>query len=260
MTPNAMLEQTLINLGLTEKETAVYLEVLKRGRAGATDVAKATKINRTTVYSVAKELVKKGFILEDLSSKTSSLVAVPPQDLKFLIQKEEKQLEQKKQAIGKMIEDLQQLTMESQYAIPKITYIQEYDLEDYLYKRSDEWHASIMKHDGILWGFQDHTFAEHYENWINWEWRIGGPKNLRLRLFSNQSEIEEKNRAKEFSDRRQIKYWKQPQQFTGTVWVHGDYLILVQTRHKPHYLVEIYDILLAENMRRFFSGVWEEIK
>ncbi len=254
-----MLESNLKSFGLTEKEAIVYLEILKLGRAGATEVAQTTKINRTTVYSVAKELIKKGFVLEDLAGKTSSLVAVPPQDLKFLLQKEEKQLEQKKLAMAKMIVDLQNLTKDAKYAIPKITFIQEEDLMDYLYKRSDEWHASIMKYDGILWGFQDHTFAEHYEKWINWEWQVGGPKDLRLRLFSNESAIEEKNRAKEFSGRRQIKYWKGKENFTGTVWVHGDYLILVQTGTRPHYLVEIYDQLLAQNMREFFKGVWDKL-
>jgi len=255
-----MVQEYLKNLGLTDKEIGVYLEVLKHGRVGATQVAHSTKINRTTVYSVAKELTKKGFILEDLAGKASSLVAVPPQDLKFLVQKEEKQLQQKKDSISKMIDELQNLTKNAQYAIPKITFIQEEDLMDYLYKRSDEWHKSIMKYDGILWGFQDHTFAEHYEKWIDWEWRVGGPKDLQLHLFSNESGIEEKNRKKEFSDRRQIKYWKGKQNFTGTVWVHGDYLLLVQTQKRPHYLVEIYDVLLAENMREFFTGIWEQIK
>jgi sugar-specific transcriptional regulator TrmB len=255
-----MIENYLKQLGLTEKEITVYLEILKAGKISPANVSRLTKINRTTVYSVAKELAKKGFIVEDLAGQASSFIAIPPQDLKFLIQKEEKQLEQKKQAIGQMIEELQNFSKNTKYSIPKITFIQEQDLMDYLYKRSDEWHASIMKHDGILWGFQDHSFAEHYEKWIDWEWRIGGPKNLRLRLFSNESGIEEKNRNKEYSDRRQIKYWKGKKTFTGTVWVHGDYLILVQTGERPHYLVEIYDQLLSENMREFFSGTWEQIK
>ena len=91
-----MLENNLKNLGLTDKETIVYLEVLKNGRVSPTDVAKATKINRTTVYSVAKELIKKGLFLEGLAGQAASLLAVQPQNLKFLIQKEEKQLEEKK--------------------------------------------------------------------------------------------------------------------------------------------------------------------
>ncbi len=256
-----MLESNLKNLGLTDKESAVYLEVLKRGRVSPTEIAQTSKINRTTVYSVAKELIKKGFLLEDLAGAASSLVAVPPQELKFLVQKEEQILENKKKLISQMVKELENFTKDSKYAIPKITFIQEQDLMDYLYKRSDEWHKSIMSHDGILWGFQDHTFAEHYEKWIEWEWKIGGPKNLRLRLFSNESEIEEKNKGKgKDFERRVIKYWKKPNKFTASIWVHGDYLVFVQTQERPHYLVEIYDVLLAENMRQFFTGVWDEIK
>lgn len=256
-----MIQELLKNIGLNEKETQVYLEVLKQGRTAPAGVAQVTKINRTTVYSVAKELVKKGFLLEDLAAGSGSLVAVPPEELKFLVQKEEQALENKKQLINQMVKELQNFTKDSKYAVPKISFIQEQDLMDYLYKRSDEWHKSIMRHDGILWGFQDHTFAEHYEKWIEWEWKIGGPKDLRLRLFSNESAIEEKNKqkGKDF-ERRVIKYWKKPNKFTGSVWVHGDYLILVQTQERPHYLVEIYDVLLAENMRQFFAGVWDEIK
>ena len=253
-----MINETLNKLGLGNKETAVFLAVLKQGKTTPAHISQLTKINRTTVYSVAKDLVKKGFINEDLGGRTSYLVALPPQDLKHLVQKEEKELENKKQLIDSAISELQNFAKNTKYAIPKINFIQEEDLESYLYRRSDEWHKSIMQYDGILWGFQDHTFAEHYEKWVDWEWQVGGPKDLRLRLFSNESEIEEKNKGKGYQ-KRVVRYWKGKASFTGTVWVHGDYLILVQTQKRPHYLVEIYDELLAQNIRQFFAGAWEQI-
>ena len=255
-----MIQETLKQLNLGEKEVSVYLTVLQHGKISPTNVAKITGINRTTVYSVAKELAEKGLIKEDLGGTNRDLLALPPQDLQNLVQREKKQIEQKEKLVSQAIEELRSFTKETKYTIPKITFIQDQDLEDYLYKRSDEWHASIMKHDGILWGFQDHTFAEHYEKWIDWEWTTGGPKNLRLRLVSNKSEIEDKNKSKDYSNRRQIKYWEKSGGFTASVWVHGDYLIMVYTRKRPHYLVEIYDALLAANMREFFKGVWDEIK
>jgi sugar-specific transcriptional regulator TrmB len=254
-----MINETLLKLGLSEKEAAIYLGVLGQGKASPTHIAQLTKINRTTVYSVAKDLVKKGFLYEDLGGQTTYLVAVPPQDLQHILKKEEVELENKRKLFNTAITELEAFGKNTKYVIPKITFIQEGDLENYLYKRSDEWHASIMKYDGILWGFQDHSFAENYEKWIDWEWRIGGPKNLKLRLFSNKSGIEEKNKEKEYSNRRIIRYWdKTP--FTASVWVHGDYLIMVYTQNRPHYLVEINDPLLAQNMRDFFAGIWEKVK
>ena len=41
-----MLENNLKNLGLTDKESAVYLEVLKRGRVSPTEIAQTSKIRR----------------------------------------------------------------------------------------------------------------------------------------------------------------------------------------------------------------------
>lgn len=252
-----MNNELLERIGLNAKEAEVYLAVLKKGKATPTSIAQSTKINRTTIYSVAKELVKKGFLSEDLAGG-SSFVATNPSELKFLIQKEEKALEEKKGTINQAIAELQNLSKSFAYQVPKITFIQEDDLEDYLYRRSDEWHRSIMERDGILWGFQDHTFAENYEKWIDWEWQVGGPKDLQLKLLSNDSDIEKKNTAKGYS-RRQIKSWKNGTGFTATVWVHGDYVLMVYTKSRPHYLIEIYDIVLADNMRKLFAGIWNEI-
>ncbi|HYV33956.1 MAG TPA: helix-turn-helix domain-containing protein [Candidatus Limnocylindria bacterium] len=254
-----MINQTLDKLGMSDKEAAIYLAVLQQGRALPTHISKMTKINRTTVYSVAKDLVEKGFIVEDLGGKNTYLVAVPPQDLKHLIRKEEKAFENKKKSFESAIGELEDFAKNTKYFIPKITFVQEEDLESYLYKRSDEWHASIMKYDGTIWGFQDHTFAGNYEKWIDWEWRVGGPKNLQLRFFSNKSGVEKKNKNKDYAARRQIKYWNKTT-FTASIWVQGDYLIMLYTHSRPHHLVEIYDPLMAANTREFFKGVWEQIE
>src|SRR6266404_8420781 len=102
-----MLQEDLHKFGLSEKEVVVYLAALKQGKASPAHIARTTQINRATVYSVAKELVKKGFLTEDLAGKTSSLVATTPADLKFLILKQEKELAQKRQAMDSLIGQLQ---------------------------------------------------------------------------------------------------------------------------------------------------------
>lgn len=47
--------------------------------------------------------------------------------------------------------------------------------------------------------------------------------------------------------------WASP----GTQWVAGDYVINIITSHKPHYLVEIKDAVMAENLREMLKGMWE---
>ena len=47
---------------------------------------------------------------------------------------------------------------------------------------------------------------------------------------------------------------------TAATWVCGDYLIMMITNRKPHYLVQIYDQTLAYNMRETFKNIWDSIK
>ncbi len=254
-----MIQQLLKQLGFGEKEITVYIAILQKGKVAPSEVAKITGINRTTVYSIAKELAKRGVISEDLGGSTRYLVALPLQDLKLLLRKEEKELEQKKSAIDKAIKELRVLAKDAKYTVPKIVFIGEKDLEKHLHKQSKAWTDSAMKADGIWWGFQDHTFAEHYEKWIDWYWGTAAPKELQLKFLSNKSNIEKTIKKKKYNQ-RQIKFWSDTKQFTASTWVAGDYLIMIITNQRPHYLVEIHDTTLAHNIREVFKGIWKKVK
>ena len=84
-----MIEDTLRQLGFNEKEIRVYLAVLQHGHMTPADIAKLTRINRTTVYSIAKELVKRSVLTEDLGGANRRLIARPPKEFEQLIKKEE---------------------------------------------------------------------------------------------------------------------------------------------------------------------------
>jgi len=57
-----------------------------------------------------------------------------------------------------------------------------------------------------------------------------------------------------------MKFWNEPSKFTATTWIAGDYLVMIITNQRPHYLVEIYDATLAHNMREVFKGLWKKVK
>jgi hypothetical protein len=56
-----------------------------------------------------------------------------------------------------------------------------------------------------------------------------------------------------------IKFWKKDFNFTATNGILGDYVILVMTKQRPHYIVEIHDAVYAENMRQVFRNLWDVI-
>ena len=106
---------------------------------------------------------------------------------------------------------------------------------------------------------QDHTFAKHYEKWIDWYWKTIAPTKLELKLLSNKSRIETTIKKKTYP-RRKIKFWSDSKAFTATTWETGNYLTMIISNQKPHYLVEIHDKTLAYNMAELFKGIWNKVK
>ena len=253
-----MRENLLKELGFSEKEIRVYAVILEQGKTTPANISKITSIKRSTVYSIAKELLDKGVITEDVGSSQTFLVALPPEDLKNIIKKDERELQSKKALIEQTITELQDFTKNTKYSIPKIKFIYKEDLEDFLYKQAPEWSKSIMSNDGVWWGYQDPSFVKDYQKWIDWFWKECAPKDLVLKLLTNESKFE-KEMSKRGYDRRLIKFWNNGKNFTATTWVNGDYIVMVVTNEKPYYLVQIQDATLAHNMREMFKGIWGSI-
>lgn len=252
-----MIEQQLKNLGFSDKEVTVYLALLRSGKTSPATLAKLTGINRTTVYSVAKELQNRGVITEDLGTKKSELLALPPSDLVVLAQREERQLAEKKRAIESAIKELEIVAQQTKYSIPKITFIEEDGIEAYLYQRTPEWNRSLKEVNPTWWGFQDDTFVQHYGKWISWYWEQASDPAIDLKLLSIETDVEKRMQAKGYQNRK-IRFWA-GLKVDATTWINGDYLVMIVTNQRPHYLVEIHDATLARNQRAVFQRIWRTL-
>src|SRR3989338_3820252 len=80
-----MLHSLLKQLDFNDKEITIYLAILEKGKINPSEVAQITGINRTTVYSVAKELIRRGIVSEDLGASprlfVPKIVFVPQENL-----------------------------------------------------------------------------------------------------------------------------------------------------------------------------------
>ncbi len=251
-----MLEKLLNQLGLGHKEQIVYKLILEHGKIAPALISRLAKINRTTVYSVAKELQEKGLIIEDLGGRTLYYLPVRDTELEKVIEIENEKAKNKIESIKELQGFLKNIPESKTYSVPKVRFVDEVDLEKYLYEASPRWIENQLATDTTWWGFQDHTFVERYEEWIKWFWNKA-PKEINLKLFSNQSEIEEKMKENNI-DRRQIRFWNEGGELTSTEWIVGDYIIQIVTKERPYYLVEIKDSVMAHNLREIFKALWKK--
>lgn len=74
------LTQTLIALGLQEKEALTYLALYKLGETTAYQIAKESGLKRPTVYVILEELRKRGLVLIIPNAKKQIVVAKDPHE------------------------------------------------------------------------------------------------------------------------------------------------------------------------------------
>ncbi len=104
-----MVEEVLKKIGLSDKEISVYLTVYQCGSLTAGSISKRTKINRGTVYSLLKVLQTKGYVYSVSKKDAQFFLAVEPKKLIHVFEKQEKEIERKKQSLEGIIDEIEAL-------------------------------------------------------------------------------------------------------------------------------------------------------
>lgn len=108
-----MLEKYLEEIGLSEKESQVYLALLAVESESIQDLAKRTGINRTTVYPVLETLEKKGLVSEVQKGKKVEYVAAPPERLESFVERQKVILEERAERLKDIIPQIKSIQRES---------------------------------------------------------------------------------------------------------------------------------------------------
>jgi sugar-specific transcriptional regulator TrmB len=252
------INQNLKKLGLNDKEIQVYIALLKNGKTKPSVLANLTKLKRASLYHIAKGLLAKGLIAEDYGGKTLQFTPLPAESLGQILTQSKRDLAEKEILVKKAINEISLISAEKSYPVPKIRFIEESNLEKFLFDNLVKWQKAVISSDKIWWGFQDHTFIENFPKWIaaSWQTKESKDKNYKAQVFTNESKIEAQIKDRYPKDKRQVRFLA-GQNFTATVWICGDYLITISNGAHPFYLIEINDQLLAHNMKEMFKKLWE---
>jgi sugar-specific transcriptional regulator TrmB len=250
-----MEEKLLEALGLSHKEMSLYRAVLRVGEVTPAALAKTTGVKRTTAYSMARGLVERGLLREDTTRRPRVFLPATPKEVLALIGQEKKRLEEKEAVLKGVAEALEKHAAQTKYPVPTLRFIEEAKIERFLHHQAPAWDKSMLKNNELTWwGFQDHTFVEHFGYWIKKYWKTA-PKELDVKLLSNRAPAEIAF-AEAKIERRMIKYWGEATNFLSTTWAIGDYVVMINTRNRPCYLVEIHDKLMAHHHREVFRHQW----
>jgi sugar-specific transcriptional regulator TrmB len=116
------MHELLKKLGFTQKETAVYLNLLKLGNQPASTMAKKLKMPRATALFILENLTKRGYLLKSKKGRTQYYFADPLELKKAKL----KQLESEREALEEVTPMLE--NFKNPYTKPpKITFFEGID-------------------------------------------------------------------------------------------------------------------------------------
>lgn len=101
-----MLEKYLQEIGLSEKESQIYLALLQVDSESIQEIAKNTGINRTTVYPVLESLAQKGLVGEIQDGKKTLYQAAAPERLETFVERQKVLLEEKAKRLKDIIPEI----------------------------------------------------------------------------------------------------------------------------------------------------------
>jgi len=108
-----MFEKYLQEIGLSDKEALVYVTLVQSEHLSVIDIAKKTKINRTTVYLVLESMQKKGLISETRVGKKVHYEAAPPERLETYIERQKIVLDERAKMLKDIIPQIKSIQRES---------------------------------------------------------------------------------------------------------------------------------------------------
>jgi predicted transcriptional regulator len=246
------------HLGFSENEMSVYLLLAEVGRSSASMLAKRAGIVRTTAYSVLENLVRKGLVSEEESQGKTYFVANPVSSLVRGVEKEREELRVKEKIAKELAATIEPYFRSANFSIPKFQFFDgQANVNNFLYENTSRWSESVAKYDHTWWGYQDHTFVENYLEWLEYYWSVK-PQEEKIQLVSNKVKIEAGLKGK--VPGREIKPAPIEYNFSSSIWVNGDYIVLLMTKQDPHYAYQMIDPVFAANLRLIFKLLWSNIR
>jgi hypothetical protein len=172
-----------------------------------------------------------------------------------IIESEKRALERKEKCAAELVEHLKQHFRPRNYNLPVFQFVEGLeDVENLLSDIVDRWRVRFPQGARTIWGYQDHSFTEHYGRYLEYRWRTR-PKNEQLRIFTNRALVEDNLKRRDLG--RQIRTAPEGIEFASNMWIFGDVIFLAQTREDPHYGIVVQSEALAQNAQTIFEWLWK---
>ncbi len=241
-----MIPDTLLNLGLSQKEASVYLALLELGEASVLKIARKSNIKRPTCYVLLRSLEEKGFASRILRAKKTLFSAQHP---KKLVTEAELRLKELNEAMPQL-----ESLLHNEEDRPRVKM---YEGKEELDRAYDEWF--VVKGEALYIS----TFKLSIEVFPKTFRKVGyAPLSpgFSVRELIDESE-EARKYAKEVSGPyRQVRFIpKELLPFEADIGIFGNHTLITSVK-KEYFTVDIESKEIARAFRTIFEVLWRAAK
>lgn len=248
--------ETLIKIGLSDKEAKVYLASLELGRDSVQNIAMKARVNRATTYVILEKLLKLGLVSCYEEGKKTVYSAGDPHELTNILEAEKRQIDAKKEYLHTSLNELLAI-YNARGDKPTVRYFEGADGLQALdrFKEGLKPNSELMSFAPI--DIIEDQFPDRRKLAVSERVKLGiksrmiyTHKNGPIANFSNPDEL----REAVFLPRENFP-------FTTTIAIHNDWGVKIYNFNQQQaYGILILSPELASNMKLVFDLAWQTAK
>jgi len=247
-----MIEKELQKLGLSQKETKVYLAALELGAKSAQEIARRANINRVTCYIMLENLMERGLMSQIEGEKGRIFAAESPEKLLHYLDRQERELREQKSYVKNILPQLLAIFNVAGDK-PKVKYFEGLEgvrmLQKIAIDSDTKQIDEIVSLDHAFQHFEPHAFDDYRENLLKKQ--VNGRHILTTKKYTLDYVPKGFEKFHEF---RVLPYEKF--QFAGEIAVFDRFASIASFYGEPACIV-IEHPVVVDLMKNWFNLAWE---
>jgi sugar-specific transcriptional regulator TrmB len=251
------LQESLREIGFSDKEAQLYLQLIHLGPQTASVLSRHTNINRTTIYDILDLLKGRGIVKSIKKRGSTSFQAMPPMELIRFLEREKEEaiskLEKQQKAVKSILPELLSLA-HAETNKPKITF---YEGE----KGMREAYEDTLSSDGPILAYANveemhaglpHFFPEYYHRRA-----MEHGIHIKAILPDNSASIERAKLDKK-ENRESVLVPKDDYGFSPEINIYNNKVLITSWKERLSILIESKEI--ADFHRKMHKLCWDRAK
>ncbi len=257
-----MIEKLLTDIGLSDKEAAMYMCLLRYGLQTTSFLAQKLNFNRGTAYVILHELLKKGLAMQTTKAKIQYFSPVSPELLPNYLEHKEQELKIQKEkvqaAMGQLLAIQNPLTTK-----PIIEFFDGIEgarvvLEDTLTAKEKTLRAFLSINDVAV--FVGPEFFDNYtSNRIAKGYRLHVIRTMAKDKEAFNQNVYAKRYVTSKKENRELRYVSDNLDFPITMYMYDDKLAVISSREENFALL-IRSRELSGMQKKIFELLWASLK